>query len=88
MTTFWLGRTSLITSDSLIRELSSIPFEALTRGVFGLIPAAFSCSQTGRTPLVATTERIISAPSIAFFKSDVNSTFYLAELLKVLNNVC
>ena len=75
ITTFCSGSTSLITSDIRIRVFNSKPFEALTRGVSGLIPAAFNCSQTGRTPPVATTDKIISAPSIAFFKSEVICTF-------------
>ncbi len=54
---------------------NSSPFEAFTSGCSGFIPAALSCSQTLLTPLVATTERIISAPSIALFKSEVISIF-------------
>ena len=44
ITTFCSGSTSLITSDIRIRVFNSKPFEALTRGVSGLIPAAFNLS--------------------------------------------
>ena len=88
ITNFCSGRTSLITSDILINDGNSIPFDALTRICSGFIPAFFKFSQTSRVPDVATTDKIISALEIAFDKSDVISTLLSNCTSEVLNSVC
>ena len=72
---FCSGSTSFITCDILIKDGTSIPFEAFTNICSDFTPASLSFSQTSRVPEVAITDKIISAPEIASFRFDEISTF-------------